>query len=195
MKTSSVNFIHLLDLTRSSFEICNYRPSAEIEHVTLRFRCSVLTNWATEISYRTLTASSCIYGIWKVKCMSKYHDFGAVKQYFSVSVPQDLQRKPWNRRFSLGWLISKLVKTQTRTQALSTKEPGYEVGQGQNTFRSKQSGQRGRKCILKDCWSLFSSVIMDMIRNRSRRTFTKYVSQYNRRNLRQFCYLNHVLII
>ena len=60
-KFSSAFFIHLLDLTRNSCEKCNFRSLVGIEPAALRFRCSALTNWATEASCRALTTSSCIY--------------------------------------------------------------------------------------------------------------------------------------
>ena len=54
-------YIHLLDLTKNRSEKCNFRSLAGIEPAALQFRCSALTNWATEASCRALTTSSCIY--------------------------------------------------------------------------------------------------------------------------------------
>jgi hypothetical protein len=59
MEILSVNFIYLLDLTRSSCKKCNYTPSGR------KRICGpaipVQRNWATEASCQALTASSCIY--------------------------------------------------------------------------------------------------------------------------------------
>ena len=43
-------YIHWLDLTGYSCKKCNFRSLARIEPAALRFRCSALTNWATEVS-------------------------------------------------------------------------------------------------------------------------------------------------
>ena len=41
-------YIHLLDLTTNRSEKCNLSSLAGIEPAALRFRCSALTNWATD---------------------------------------------------------------------------------------------------------------------------------------------------
>ena len=75
-------YINLLDLTRNSCDKCNFRFRPGIEHAALRFQCSALTNWATEVSCQSLTASSwkstrvlpCMFRLWvNIKIFQAFH--------------------------------------------------------------------------------------------------------------------------
>ena len=120
---SNANFIHSLDLARSSCKKCNYSSLAEIEPAALRFRCSTLTDWTTESSCRAVTSSSCIYTIKWCPCKVWDAQILIFSTLIHLTLAQ-LKMYTWTTALQLD-LVVQLVRALHRNHRLNSSQRVY----------------------------------------------------------------------
>ena len=127
MQIASRRSYTILDLTRRRFEKCNCKSLVGIEPAALRFRCSALTNWATESSCRALDPHAwwspephwLLPQNWNLQAWqehSPYHISMSIKSWFSLLVSPSscsMSKTP-----AMSWVI--VVASWPHLNSLST---------------------------------------------------------------------------